>query len=182
MRLALLALTLSLPACASIPAATMQALRTTDPATTDLAALRAAVEMPETLRPRQGTARLAFQLGGREGHFGLEEDETASPQVQQDVPPAPGRRAVVFRLTPEGRDALEAFRRSAGGRRMTIGVAADACRAGPADDGPLMIGTWVSTAQTGRFVPLARFDLRRLAGDAAIAALPACDTPATEPA
>ncbi len=182
MRLALLALALSLPACATLPPATVRALQTTDPATTDLTALRAAVELPAALRPRQGTARLAFQLGGRAGQFGLEEDEAASRQAQQDVPPAPGRRVVAFRLTAEGREALEEFRRSAGGRRMTIGVAADACRAGPIEAGPLMIGTWVSTAQTGRFVALAQFDLRRLAGDAAIAALPSCVTPAEAPA
>ena len=182
MRHVMLCLALSVAACASIPDATIQALQATDPATADLSALRAAVEMPDALRPQPGTARLALRLGGREGRFGLEEDEAASRRAQQDASPASGRRIVAFRLTPEGRDALEAFRQSPAARRMTIGIAADACRAGQLGDGPLMIGTWLSTAQTGRFVALAQFDLRRLAGDAAIAALPRCVTPAEEPA
>lgn len=181
MRLSTLLLALAAAACTAIPPASHQALRTTDPATTDLAALRAAVDMPDALRPQPGTARLAVQLGSRSGHFALEEDEAASRAAQQDAPPAPGRRIVAFRLTPAAREEMEDFRRSAA-RRMTIGIAADACRAGPVDAGPLIIGTWLSTAQTGRFVALAQFDLRRLAGDAAIAALPACITPVTDPA
>ena len=182
MRPLMLLLALALPACASIPADSLRALQATDPATTELAALRAAVEMPDALRPRPGTARLAFRLGGREGRFGLEEDEAASRRAQQDAAPPAGRRITVFRLTAEGRDEMEAFRRLPAGRRMTIGIAADACRDGPLDDGPLMIGTWVSTAETGRLVALTRFDLRRVAGDAAIAALPACAAPAEGPA
>lgn len=182
MRLITLVFALSVPACAAVPAATMRALQTTDPATTDLAALRAAVEMPDALRPRPGSAWLVLQLGGREGRFGLEEDEAATRLARQDARPDPGRRIMAFRLTSEGRDALDAFRRASGARRMTIGIAADACRAGSVGDGPLMIGTWVSTAQTGRFVALTQFDLRRLAGDTAIAALPLCVTPAEGPA
>jgi hypothetical protein len=111
----------------------------------------------------------------------LEEDEAASRAAPQDAPPAPGRRIVAFRLTPAAREEMEDFRTSAA-RRMTIGIAADACRAGPIDAGPLVIGTWLSTAQTGRFVALAQFDLRRLAGDAAIAALSSCITPGAGPA
>ena len=79
------------------------------------------------------------------------------------------------------REEMEDFRTSAA-RRMTIGIAADACRAGPIDAGPLVIGTWLSTAQTGRVVALAQSDLRRPAGEAAIAALPSCITPGAGPA
>jgi hypothetical protein len=182
MRLPTLLIALATTACAAIPNASQQALRTTDPATTDLAALRAAVDMPDALRPQPGTTRLAVQLGSRTGHFALEEDEAASRAARQDAPPAPGRRIAAFRLTPAAREEMEDFRRSAAARRMTIGIAADACRAGPVDAGPLVIGTWLSTAQTGRFVALAQFDLRRLAGEAAIAALPPCIPPGADPA
>lgn len=174
-------LALFLSACGATPLASVAALSRIDPATTDLAALRAAVIVPESLRPRPGTARLVLRAmapdGAREGSFGLEPDPAAADSVERDTPPEAGRRVSAFRLAPDTIEALERFRREAaarGAREITLGVAADACRLADPGEGTLPITTLLRTRETTGFVVLARFDLRQLVGPAAIANLPVC--------
>lgn len=176
----LLALALLVPGCSATPIASLPALSRLDPATLDGASLRAAVTMPAALRPLPGTARLVLQAGGREATLALAADPASAADAARDVPPAAGQHLAAFRLAPESVAALEAFRAEAarsGARRLTLGVAAEACRL--ADPGPaaLPVSTLLRTRETMTFVVLARFDLRRLVGSAALAALPACDAP-----
>lgn len=176
----LLALALLLPGCSATPLASLPALSRLNPATLEADSLRAAVIMPAALRPQPGTARLVLQAGGEEVTLPLADDPAVVAEARRDVPPAPGQHLAAFRLAPEAVAALEGFRAHAartGTRRLTLGVAAEACRL--ADPGPaaLPVSTLLRTRETITFVVLARFDLRRLVGPAALAALPTCDAP-----
>lgn len=182
MRKIILVAALALVGCGAMPVSSMMALSRLDLVTTDLASLQAGVTMPDTLRPLPGTVRLMVRVTApgaeRDGVFLLEPDAAASARARLDLPPGPGRRTLAFRLTAPSLADLAAFRQAAASRsgaRMTIGVAADACRNGPIMAGPIAITTLLRTQQTGRFVVLAQLDLRHLVSTDAIAALPACD-------
>ena len=173
------ALALLLPGCGATPLTSLPALYRLDPATTDPAALRAAVIMPDSLRPIPGTARVVLRAtsptGTEEASFVLDPDTAAAPQ---DIPPRPGSRIARFRLGAAAIEAVEAFRRAAalrGARHMSLGLAADACSVAETPDTAWPISTLLRTPETRGFVVLARFDLGQLVGAAAIANLPSCD-------
>ncbi|MBS7792014.1 hypothetical protein KTR66_18585 [Roseococcus sp. SDR] len=176
-RLAPLALALLLPACSATPIASLPALSRLDPATLEAGSLRAAVLMPATLRPLPGTARLVLKAGGQEVTLPLVTDPAAVAEAARDVPPPPGQHLMAFRIAPEALSALEGFRAAAirdGARRMMLGVASEACRMADPGPGALPVSTLLRTRETITFVVLARFDLRRLLGPAALAGLPPC--------
>ena len=167
-----------LTGCGATPLASLVAFGRVDPATTELAALRAAVIMPNALRPAPGTARIVLRAiapdGPQEASFALEPDATGTAT---GILARPGSRITVFRLGREGIEAIEAFRGLAAARdarQITLGVAADACRSADMRDTAWPITALLRTSETGGFVVLARFDLRQLIGAAAIANIPAC--------
>ena len=171
-------LALLLAGCGATPLTSLPALSRVDPATTELAALRAAVIMPEALRPTPGSARMVLHAvtpaGVEEASFALEPDR---PGATHDIPPRPGSRIATFHLGRDAMAAVEAFRRQAAGqgaRRITLGVSADACRMPGTPPGAWPVSTLLKTPETGGFVVLARFDLRQLIGAAAVANLPGC--------
>ncbi len=173
-----------LAGCATMPLSSRMALRHTDPATTDAVALQAAIDMPQSLRPLPGTIRLVLTAidanGGRRSlEFPLQEDAAATALAARDNPPRPMRRLLGYRLPPAELERFQAMREAMRQqqppvRGLTLGVAADACRAGPIGVAPLHVTTLLRTAETERHVEVARLDLRRLVG-AAIDALPACN-------
>jgi hypothetical protein len=173
------ALALFLAGCGATPLTSLPALYRVDPATTELAALRAAVILPEALRPIPGSARITLRAmaptGIEEASFALEPDTTT---VTSDIPPRPGSRITGFRLGTAAIEAVEAFRHQAaarGVRRMSLGVSADACRMADTHETAWPVSTLLRTPETRGFVVLARFDLRQLVGTTAIADLPRCE-------
>lgn len=172
-----------LAGCFSMPLSSQMALRHTDPATTDAAALQAAVDMPQSLRPLRGTERLVLTVidaagGTRSIDFQLQQDAAATALAARDNPPRPARRLFGYRLPPAELERFQTVREAVRQqqppvRGLSLGVAADACRAGPMGVAPLHVTTMLHTAETGRHVEVARLDLRRLVG-AALDALPEC--------
>ena len=75
------------------------------------------------------------------------------------------------------RDSLKARQAASGGRggAITIAIRPDACRTRELPDRPILVTTYLRTAETGRYVPLARdLDLRTATGRDLAAALPLC--------
>ena len=180
--LSLLALLL-LAACTSLPPGSAEALAKLDVATTDLAALRVAVDLPQVLEPRPETARLVVRVGGWAGRteesFPLEIDAEETRRAELALAPPPGRHVVAFRLPQASLAAAEAFRRRALAEPrapvLSLGVAADACRLGRLIEGPLPITTFLRAPETAGFVALMQpADLRRLVRGDLLAALPLC--------
>jgi hypothetical protein len=172
-----------LAACASVPDASVAPLRRIDAATTDLAALRAAVDLPLALRPKQDTVTLVITLIGWTGRttqtFPLEADPDATQRAERELAPPPGRHITAYRLPAAALAATEDFRRRAIAERrapgITFGVGAEACRAGPLGAAPLPFTPYLFTPETAGFVALAHpADLRRLVRGDLLAVLPPC--------
>lgn len=180
--LPLLALLL-LAACTSLPPGSAEALRKLDVASTGLAELRVAVDLPLALEPRPETARLVVRVGGWTGRteesFPLEIDAEETRLAELALAPPPGRHVVAFRLPQASLAAAEAFRQRALAARpapvLSLGVAADACRLGRFGEGPLLFATFLRAPETGGYVALMHpADLRRLVRGDLLEALPPC--------
>jgi len=170
--LAMLTLTLG---CTKVPVASMMKLARTDFETTDLSAVRAAVLLPSYLRPLPGTTKLVVTLGRSDGTtveetFILRETDDAEADLLNEESKR-GERIYAYALPPQAVRTLETARREAksapasekGKRSLTLGVAAEACRVSRLPAGPLLITTYLKTAETRSFVPLTRdVDMRSL--------------------
>jgi hypothetical protein len=166
-----LLLAFMLASCASIPLSSLVALQRIDFQTTDFAALRVAVQLPDAIRTRSGSVRMIATVsydGGaaRKETLFLQEagdDTAASASMRQ------GYHTRGFRLRDEDVVRLETIRSEikaarADGRKGSLGFGIEAkefCRAGEISSGPLLITTFLRTVETIRFIPLIRdFDLR----------------------
>lgn len=186
-----------LAGCSHVPIMSIPALAAIDFATTDLASLRAAVEMPNTLMPTAEGVRLDLRLvvdGSliEERSYVLEREDAADAMVLHPVP-VQGRQIFVYRLSDTDQQGLDAIRadvmdRQAAGQggSLSIGVAVnDMCRLGTETEGAntpdtMPVDVFLRTSETDRFVrTLDGFDLTELqAGDdPIIGALPLCSTP-----
>ncbi|MFS8036063.1 hypothetical protein ACI7BZ_03700 [Xanthobacter sp. AM11] len=171
--------------CSHLPISSLPRLASFDPATADLATLRAAVRAPDALRPVPGGAVLtmSFWLAGAETQKTtvaavLEEEGDAAVRAALKPEEKPGFRITVFRLSEDGRRRLEAAREemrtlkareAAKGSRVrgSLSVGVKGCAAGTLPDGPILLSTYLRTEASGSFIPLVvDLDLKALAAEA----------------
>jgi len=188
--LAAVPLALLLAGCGHMPVTSMIKLARADLAATDPVQLRAAVKLPRALKLKP--AGVALRIGVR---LASGEEETQDFLLREVSDPAdvlalraelePNTQIFAYQLDPAEAVRLAAFRdalkkkQEASGRRggaLTIAVQPDACRAGELPDRPVYITTYLKTAETGGYVPLARdVDLRTLVpGRDVTAEIPVC--------
>jgi hypothetical protein len=175
---------LVLSGCSHVPVTSLLRLSRIDLATTDAAQLRAAVRLPEALRPLPRSMVLRVTVRKKDGQeltegFALQEIPAADEALPLRAEAEAGMRIAVYRIDPAELAHVAAFRtqavaQEAAGGRLTI--APEACRAGELPRGPLLVSTYLRTVETDGFVPLTRaVDLRELArGHDLAAAIPPC--------
>src|SRR5215470_2873862 len=189
-RLVLVAIALLLAGCGHMPVTSMIKLARADLAATDPGQLRAAVKLPRALnlKPAGVALRIGVKLASGEEEtqdFLLREVSDPADVLALHAELDSGTHVFAYRLDPTEAVRLAAFRdalkkkQEASGRRggaLTIAVKPDACRAGELPDRPVYVTTYLKTAETGGYVPLARdVDLRTIvAGRDVTAEIPAC--------
>jgi len=189
-RLVLLAIAFLLAGCGHMPVTSMIRLARADLAATDPAQLRAAVKLPRVLKlkPAGVALRIGVKLTNGEEDtqdFVLREVSDPADVVALHAELEPNTQIFAYRLDPAEASRLAAFRdalkkkQEASGRRggnLTITVRPDACRAGDLPDRPVYITTYLKTAETGGYVPVARdVDLRTVVpGRDVTQEIPAC--------
>ena len=73
------------------------------------------------------------------------------------------------------RAALIQKQKGGSGGSVTIAVQPDACRTGALPEGPVLFSTFLMSAETNGYVPLARdIDLRTITGQDILAKIPPC--------
>ena len=185
-RLALCSLAcLLVAACGHMPVTSLVKLARIDFETSDPAQLRAAVKLPDGLRPLPHG--MALRVGVKVG----DTPEQARDFALLEVPDVPelaaeaGRHARIFayRLDNGETARLNAFRaevialKSKGQHgSISISVRPQACKTADLPDGPIYFTTYLRTAETADYVVLARdLDLRTLVpGRAIVAEIPPC--------
>jgi hypothetical protein len=188
--LVLLAIAFLLAGCGHMPVTSMIRLARADLAATDPAQLRAAVKLPRVLKlkPAGVALRIGVKLANGEENtqdFVLREVSDPADVVALHAELEPNTQIFAYRLDPAEASRLAAFRdalkkkQEASGRRggnLTITVRPDACRAGDLPDRPVYITTYLKTAETGGYVPVARdVDLRTVvSGRDLTQEIPAC--------
>jgi hypothetical protein len=172
-----LLLVATLGGCGHMPVTSMLKLARIDFTNTDPAQLRAAVKLPRVVQPRpQGMAlRIGVKLSGGQEEF---EDfvlrEVSEPkdvlalhrELDADT------HVFAYRLDPTEvarlvafRDALKKKQAASGGSggSLSIAIRPQACRSGELPSRPIMVTTYLRTAETGDYVPLTRdIDLRTI--------------------
>lgn len=175
-----------LAGCTSMPLASMAKLARTDFTTVDPAALRVALKLPDGVHPRPHGVRLRL-TGTVDGATDTQEfvladlvDPGELISLRGEV--SKGTAVYAFRLEPADLPRLVAWRadmlarKARGGRgALTLGVAADGCRAG-AMPATILLTTYLRTDPDGDFFPLARdVDLRKvLPGEDLATKIPPC--------
>ncbi len=187
---ALLLLLVALGGCGHMPVTSMLRLARIDFTSTDPAQLRAAVKLPRVVQPKpHGVAlRIGVRLSGGQEEFqdfmlrevsdpkdvlALHRELDADTHVfAYQLDPAEAARLGTFR------EALKKKQAASGGRggSLTISVQSQACRSGELPHQPVMLTTYLRTAETGGYVPLARdVDLRTIDPQKDLAAaIPPC--------
>jgi hypothetical protein len=161
-------LTLALSACGHVPVTSIYRLRNADFATADPALLRAAVRIPAALVPLPAGVNLdikSWTEGGsdsREEHFVLRELTAETDLAALRSEQRAGFAIHVFRIDPADLPRireLQATRRQLDPktprqRRGSLGISAEACRAGAVPDGPLLFTTYILLDPRDGYVPL----------------------------
>jgi hypothetical protein len=171
-------------ACTSMPLTSMVRLARTDFSTIDPAALRAALKVPDGIRPRVARLQLTLTIDGdkRVEEFVLQDMADAAELASLRGEVSAGASLYAYRLDPADIARLASVRadmlaRKAKGARgsMAIGVSAEGCRTGPLPE-TIPLTTYLRTEAGGDFFVLARdVDLRKaLAGQDIAAKLPMC--------
>jgi hypothetical protein len=157
----------ALSGCSHVPVGTMWALRSFDPATTDLARLRAAVAMPADAMPSHGGAKLVLKQARRDGtdaetlEVVLEEVPLAGETGAEAIRAKPGQTARAFRVPiadlprlAEARTrARERSAKEPGAFVGTLSVGVDGCRAADAPVPTVFrVSTWMKTADTPAYL------------------------------
>lgn len=171
--------------CGHMPVTSMVKLARIDFQTTDPERLRVAVKLPHALKARAESTVLRITVRLADGteesrDFSLREvDERNALAAEGEA----GSEIATFALAPRDVAELRMFRaaliqkqKGGSGGALTIAVRPDACRTAALPDGPVVFSTWLKTAETGGYVPLARdVDLRTLDAAQDIAAkIPRC--------
>ena len=177
-------------ACGHMPVTSMVKLAGVDFAATDPAGLRAAVKLPGAIRPLREQVRLRLTVrlaNGKEDTQDFRLNEVSDPadiaSLRDEI--EAGTHLFAYRLEPAEatrlaafRDALQKQQTASGGRggALTISTAPEVCRGGELAGGPVLFTTYLRTAETGGYVPLARdVDMRSIARGRDIAAqMPEC--------
>lgn len=167
----------ALGGCGHMPVTSMLKLARIDFTNTDPAQLRAAVKLPRLVQPKpQGVAlRIGVRLSGGQEEFqdfvlrevsdpkdvlALHRELDADTHVfAYQLDSAEAARVGAFR------DALKKKQAASGGRggSLTISIHSQACRSGELPHQPIMLTTYLRTAETGGYVPLTRdVDLRTI--------------------
>jgi len=183
----------ALSGCGHMPVTSMLKLARVDFANTDPAQLRAAVKLPRLIQPQpQGMAlRIGVKLAGGQEEF---EDfvlrEVSEPkdvlalhrELDADthvfayrLDPSEVARLTAFRDALKKKQAISGGSGGSGGS-LTIAIRPQACRSGDLSGRPVMVTTYVRTAETGGYVPLTRdVDLRTIDSKQDLAAaIPPC--------
>jgi len=175
---------LAMTGCSHMPVTSMVKLARIDFETTDPAQLRAAIKLPRTLRPQPNGVllRIAVQVGRA--------PEEARDFMLRELPyPAELAREAggashvfAYRIDDSDLVRLKTFRseliaKKSSGQKgsISISVRPQACKVGELAEGPVNLTTYLRTAETKDYVPLARdVDLRSIVPDAAVAGIPRC--------
>lgn len=179
-----------LPAgCGHMPVTSMVKLARVDFTATDPAGLRAAVKLPATMKPLRDQVRLRITVRLANGKEESQDFRLTEPSDPSDISPLRAEieaatHMFAYRLEPAEaarlalfRDALKQQTASGGrGGALTVSIAPEICRNGEVPAGPVLFTTYLRTAETGGYVPLARdIDMRRvLPGRDLAAQMPAC--------
>ncbi|MBI3436211.1 MAG: hypothetical protein HY056_14250 [Proteobacteria bacterium] len=171
-----------------MPVTSMVRLARVDFATTDPAALRAAVKVPVALRLHRDGVHLRIKVkvdGEKESasDFQLREETDSAAAESLKNERGPKVRIMTFRFEPSELARLAAFRadilqrKRKGGGSLQISIEPRMCRIDELPAGPVRFTTFLRTAETGEFIALARdVDLRALDPKRDIAAaIPACE-------
>ncbi|ABD09163.1 conserved hypothetical protein [Rhodopseudomonas palustris HaA2] len=174
----------ALTACSSVPVTSMVKLARTDLATADPAALRIAVRLPQGLRPRRVTLRIAVAVGAdkREQAFVLADLDDPAELLSLAGEVTNDTMIYAFRIAPADvprvlalRDEMAAHKAKGERGSLTLGVGAEACRIG-ALPAKALITSYLKTERAGDFFPLTRdVDLRKdVPKEAAPERIPLC--------
>jgi len=166
-----------LAGCGSVPLPSLIQLSRINAQTTDLAALRVAVRLPDAIKPRPGGVNMdvvAKVSGEPEQKTTLRLTETRDAADLSGLAAAarPGFSTYAYRLAPADIERLTAMRAAAlrkrqegGGRggSLSIGIAAkEFCLVGPLPSGALLSTTYLWTSETRSYVVVTNdLDLRK---------------------
>jgi hypothetical protein len=181
---------LMLAGCGHMPVTSMVRLARVDFVATDPAGLRAAVKLPKTIRPLRDQVRLHLVVKLASGKEDTQDFRLAEVSDPADILSLRGEveggtHLFAYRLEPAEaarlgtfRDALKKQQTANGGRggALTISIATGACRSDELPDGAVLLTTYLRTAETGGYVPLARdVDMRSIVqGRDLVAEMPVC--------
>lgn len=147
------AIFLALAGCGGMPVSSMMALRHVDPRTTDPAQMQFALRTPEKLETNGGGAFLTLEFDdGEARRFDLVEIAENGPSLRPYR--RDGARIRTYSIAPADLDAF-ARHRAGGGDHGSLSVDADFCLRGDTGEGKLPISTFLRTAETSGYVPLA---------------------------
>jgi hypothetical protein len=188
--IAAVSLALVVVGCGHMPVTSMIKLARADLTASDPAQLRAAVKLPRALKlkPAGVALRIGVKLASGEEEsqdFMLREVSDPADVLALHAELEPNTHVFAYRLDSAEVTRLVSFRdglkkkQAASGRRggaLTIAVRPDACRTAELPDLPVHVTTYLKTAETGGYVPLARdVDLRTIIpGRDVTAEIPAC--------
>lgn len=175
-----------LAGCGSLAPGAAGRLSALDPLAADPATLSLAAVMPAPTRLRSGDVRLKMTLeapspDGVAEEFALDVD-TSGQAIGVVVNPASERLQVLkiasadFPRLRAAQDKVRAYKASGGEGKGSISVSiGGGCIDGPVGAGPLIAAVYMRTSPAdGYFAMLKPLDLRKLAGEDAIAKLPNC--------
>lgn len=167
-----------LAGCGHVPLLSLPKLMKIDFETTALHELRAAVLVPEQIKPAPKgvtmTVTVVPATGGKhERNYALELI-TDPVELTQLPPQVPGKtRLLAYRLNQRDAAQLDAFRQEMQAMRQqsgqkgkgAIGISANKmCQTGPLPGGPLHMTSYLKTSETGEYVVAAsNVDLREMA-------------------
>ena len=162
-----LALVILLAGCSSVPLPSLIQLSRVNAQTTDLATLRVAVRLPESIKPRPGGVNMEI-LAKVSGEPDLKATflltETRDPADLSGLADAarPGFSTYAYRLAPSDIERFTLMRagllkKRQEGRKVFLGIGIaprEFCLVGPPPSGPLLSTTYLWTSETRNYVVL----------------------------
>ncbi len=185
----LLALSIALAGCSTIPLTSIPRLMRINFLTTDIAKVRIALSVPASfgllLPPAYFRYTYKFE-GEDEHHEDIPLEETSAPADLQDIPQdwPEGSTLHVFLMPPDSAERLTKLRSDEGQRaktekkksNFTVGIKGNFCKVSQPPDGPILTTTYVLTSETETWTTFTRnLDVREQKGaEDIMARLEAC--------